>query len=150
MRSGAQRGRIRVMLEAWCRAPALDRQLAAGANVGSSAALVRRAEKLTGRRSRGQVADGLRRALRSARDGTSALTAAVRLDAAEVLASRVVLEALDRRLVAPEPVSPRGMAMLHGLLTEPASPLYCSCDPGTLGGDLRAAASALEPRQAAR
>ena len=83
--------------------------------------------------------------LRSATDGAPGFTAAVRPHRREVLAARTVIETLERRLRAPEPVSARGMAMLGGLLTEGTSPLYRPDEPGALGSQLRAAAAALEP-----
>ena len=83
--------------------------------------------------------------LRSATDTAPGFTAAVRPHRREVLAARTVIEALERRLRAPEPVSARGMAILGGLLTEGTSPLYRPDEPGALGSQLRAAAAALEP-----
>jgi len=62
-----------------------------------------------------------------------------------VLAARGVLATLDRRLRAPEPVTPRGVTLLQALLTDGTSPLYRPSEPGGLGSQLRAAAAALEP-----
>ena len=132
------------LLAVW-RAAELDRQLAAGAAPGASAELALRAHALTGPRSRRQIADGLLRARRSARDRVPGLTAAIRPDPDEVLAARVVLSAIDRRLRSPEPVSARGLAMLRTLLTDGASPLYAPGQRGALGSHLRAVAAALEP-----
>jgi hypothetical protein len=136
------RRRVGLVVAAWWRASELDRQLGAG----TSAILAVRAETLTSQGSRRRLADGLARALRSARDTTPALSAAVRPRAREVLATRTVLAVLDHRLRAPEPVAARGMAMLQGLLTDAASQLYQPGNPGALGSRLRAAAAALEPR----
>ena len=83
--------------------------------------------------------------IRTATDTAPGFTAAVRPDRREVLAARTVIEALERRLRAPEPVSARGMAILGGLLTEGTSPLYRPDEAGDLGSQLRAAAAALEP-----
>ncbi len=83
--------------------------------------------------------------LRSASDTGPGFTAAVPPHGPEVLAARTVIEALKRRLYAPEPVTARGMAMLGTLLTEATSPLYRPEEPGALGSLLRAAAAALEP-----
>jgi hypothetical protein len=91
------------------------------------------------------VAAGLTRAADDAVAGPHAFSAAVRPDAREVVAARVVLATLDRRLRASEPVSARGVALLESLLTDGISPLYRPTEPGALGSRLRAAAAALEP-----
>jgi hypothetical protein len=123
----------------------LDQELAAGVSPQTCEAHALRARTITGRRSRASVARGLQRVLRTATDTSPGFTAAVRPHRREVLAARTVIEALDRRLRAPEPVSPRGMAILGGLLTDGTSPLYRPDQPGALGSQLRAAAAALEP-----
>jgi hypothetical protein len=91
------------------------------------------------------VANGLTRVLRSAHDAGAGFTAAVAPNRQELLAARAVIDAVERRLRRPEPVTARGMAILRELLTEPASPLYRPDEPGALGSRLRAAAAALEP-----
>lgn len=132
------------MVVRW-QAASLDRELAAGVSPGTSEVLALRARTITGRRSRANVARGLATALRSAGDTAPGFTAAVPPARREVLAARTVIEAMERRLRAPEPVAVRGMAMLRELLTEPVSPLYRPDEPGALGSRLRAAAAALEP-----
>jgi hypothetical protein len=144
------RGRARVWqrtsltLVARWQAGQLDRRLAAGASPSANALLAIHAERITGRRSRSRVAAGLARALRDAQAARPGFSAAVRPHRGEVVAARVVLETLERRLRAAEPVSPRGVALLRLLLTDGASPLYRPGESGTLGSDLRAAAAALE------
>jgi hypothetical protein len=71
----------------------------------------------------------------------------VRPDRREIIAARTVLGVLERRLRAPEPVSPNGVAALRELLTDGNGPLYIGSEPGALGSRLRAAAAALEPRR---
>lgn len=143
------RGRILAGLsaswQAWWNAWELDRELAAGTNPQASAALAVRAQRITGRRSRQRVADGLARTLRSVRVDPPGFTAAARPDAGEVLAARETLASLERRLRAPEPVRPRGTAILGLLLTDCTSPLYRPAESGALGGVLHAAAAGLEP-----
>jgi hypothetical protein len=134
-----------VALIVWCRVAQLDRQLAAGTSPQISAEIGLRAQRLTRHRSRTRLADGLAKALSDAQDMTTGFTAAVRPDRREVLAARIVIAALDRRLRAPEPVTAHGVAMLQVLLTEGTSPLYRPSEPGALGSRLRAAAAALEP-----
>ena len=123
----------------------LDHELASGISPQASEALALRARRITGHRSRADAASGLIRALFSAEDAAPGFTAEEQAHHREVLAARTVIAALDRRLRAPEPVAPRGMAMLHVLLTKGTSPLYQPGNPGALGDHLRAAAAALEP-----
>ena len=137
--------RVRVSAVVRWQGARLDRELAAGISPQACEAHALRARRITGRRSRASVAGGLERVLRSATDAAPGLTAAVRPHRREVLAARTVIEALERRLRAPEPVSARGMAMLGGLLTAGTSPLYRPDEPGALGSQLRAAAAVLEP-----
>jgi hypothetical protein len=136
---------VRLGLIVRWQAPRLDRDLAAGVSLRSSAAHELRAVRITGRSRRTSLARGLVRVLRSASDSRARFTAAVAPDRQAVLAARPVIEAVERRLRSPEPVAARGVAMLAELLTEPTSPLYRSGDPGALGSRLRAAAAALEP-----
>lgn len=123
----------------------LDHELASGISPQASEALALRARRISGHKSRANVASGLIRALFSAEDAAPGFTAAERARQREVLAARTVIAALDRRLRAPEPVAPRGMAMLHVLLTRGTGPLYLPGEPGALGDQLRAAAAALQP-----
>ena len=144
-RSAAYWRRVRVFAVVRWQGARLDRELAAGIGPQTSEAHALRARTITGRRSRASVARGLQRVIRTATDTAPGFTAAVRPDRREVLAARAVIEALERRLRAPEPVSARGMAILGGLLTEGTSPLYRPDEAGALGSQLRAAAAALEP-----
>jgi len=141
--TGWRRVRLGVVVR-W-RGALLDRDLAAGVSLRSSDAHALRAVRITNRRRRMSLAGGLVRVLRRASDSKARFTAAVPPDRRAVLAARPVIEALERRLVSPEPVAARGVAMLAELLTEPTSPLYRPHDPGALGSRLRAAAAALEP-----
>ena len=120
--SGWRRVRLGVIVR-W-QAARLDRDLADGVSLRSSDAHVLRAVRITGRRRRANLADGLARVLRSASDSRGRFSAAVPPDRRAVLAARPVIEALERRLLSPEPVAARGVAMLGELLAEPTSPLY--------------------------
>lgn len=149
-RLGVCRGRldgVRLALIATWRATQLDRQLAAGARPGEGTLLAVHGQRITSRRGRARVADGLARAVPDALSGPR-FSAAVQPDRREVLAARTVLSVLDRRLRAPEPVTARGVAQLRELLIDGAGPLYRCSEPGALGSRLRAAAAALEPRGA--
>jgi hypothetical protein len=132
-------------LLAWWQSAELDRLLATGAAPAHSAVLAARARVITRRRSRLRIADGLVRARRSARDRPAGFSAAIQPDVEEIVAARVVLTTLDRRLRAAEPVSARGIAMLRTLLTDGSSALYAPRARGALGSELRAVAAALEP-----
>ena len=137
--------RVRLSVSVRWQAARLDRELAAGLSPRSSELLAHHARRITGRRSRISVADGLARTLRSANDAIPAFAAAVRPHGQEVLTARPVLAALERRVRGPEPIAPRGMAMLRSLLTDGTSPLYRPDEHGALGSQLRAAAAALGP-----
>jgi hypothetical protein len=129
---------------------ASDRELAAGSTSLPAQILAVRAQRITGSRSRRSLAAGLARVLKAAADSGANLTAAIGPDRHEVLAGRIVLGALERRLQAPEPVRAQGVAMLRLLLIEPDSPLYRPGEVGALGSRLRAAAAELEPGGGAR
>jgi hypothetical protein len=155
MSATTNRGRIQVHLPAsggatvalvarW-RAAELDRQLAAGARPEDEPLLAIRGRRITSTPNRARLADGLSRTVRDARRASPGFSAAARPDRREVLAASTVLAVLERRLRAPEPVTPRGMALIMMLLTEGAGPLYRPSERGALGSRLRAAAAALEP-----
>jgi hypothetical protein len=122
----------------------LDHELASGVSPETSEALATRARRITGQRSRADAASRLIQALFGAEDAAPGFTAAEQAHHRELLAARTVIAALDRRLRAPEPVAPRGMAMLNVLLTNGTRPLYQPGEPGGLGEQLRAAAAALQ------
>lgn len=148
LRERATRGRrIRLALLSRLRAVELDREIAAGTGLQTSPLLASRARSIVGKRSRRRLAGGLARVLKSVERSGPGLTAAVPPDCREVLAARVVISTLARRLRSPEPVNPRGVAVLQTLLTDGSSPLYTPCESGALGSQLRAAAAALEPAE---
>ena len=132
--------RLRLAVIAWWGAPRLDRQLVAGASPQGSSVLALRARRITTRRSRGRVADGLARAMRDARATRVGFCAALGPDRRELLAARTVLGALERRLRAPDAVGARGVGLLYVLLSDGSSPLYRPGGHGALGSELRAAA----------
>jgi hypothetical protein len=144
LRGGTRLGDLLLHLYAAWHSTTLDRELAGGVDPQTSAVLALRARKLTGPRGRKLVADGLAGALRRAKEYSPGITAALRPDARELLDARTVLAALDRRLRGSEAVTAQGVAMLGGLLTDAASPLYRPSGPGELASRLRAAAAALE------
>jgi hypothetical protein len=130
-------------LAAALRGGELDRRLAAGIDPQTTEVLALRAAKITARRSRTRVADGLARARLSAGRPSPGFTAAMRPDAAELSAAGSLLADLDDRLRGPEPINPQGVAILRELLTEPASPMYQYSEAGALAEWLRTAAATL-------
>jgi hypothetical protein len=145
LRSRVRRGRsIRLAILSRLQAGELDRQIAAGVDLRSSPLLATRARSLVRARRRNHLAAGLARGLKSAERGGQRLSTALAPDRREVLAARVVIGALERRLRSSEPVDPRGVAILQTLLTDGESALYRPSEAGALGSRLRAAAVALE------
>jgi hypothetical protein len=143
--TGGRLDRAHARLLALRHAGELDRQLGAGVNPQTTAALTLRAERITRRRSRVSLANGLAGALHSAQHATPGLTSAVRPQAPELIAASSVLAGLDRRLRDPEPINPQGVALLRELLTDAASTLYQPSNPGALVNRLRTVAATLEP-----
>jgi hypothetical protein len=150
-RSGGGRGpRVRLgraplrLIACW-RSGELDCQLAAGINPQTTTVLALHAERIIERRSRTRLANGLTRALRSARDTAPGFTAAVRPYAPELIAADSALAALHCCLRSPAPVNAQGVAILRALLTDAASPLYQPSEPGALINRLRTAAATLGP-----
>jgi hypothetical protein len=146
LRYGGERWRrVYAELTVWWRAARLDRQLAEGASPVASAALTVHARRITATRGRARVAAGLERVRRDALAPRPGYSATIRPHRREALAARTVLDALVRRLRAPERVSARGVALLRVLLTDGSSALYRPGEDGALGSALRSAAIALEP-----
>jgi hypothetical protein len=110
VRAGCWRRLHVALIARWC-APRLDRQLAAGASPGATAVLAARAQRIAERGTRLRVADGLARAVRDAQATAPTVSAAVVPHRQEVQASGTVLATLERRLRAPKPVTPRGVAI---------------------------------------
>jgi hypothetical protein len=139
---GPRLGDARLHLLAGWQSGELDRRLAAGVDPQTTDVLALRAERITTRRSRTRVANGLTRALRSARQSKPGLTAA-RPCAPELTAAGELIAALDDCLRRAEPVSAQGVAILRILLTDQASALYQPSESGVLAAQLRIARAAL-------
>lgn len=142
-RPRVRRPRLRLALTVWWRGAELDRRLADGEDPASSDALALRARRITTARSRARLAGGLAGAVRSAGGERAVFTAAIRPQSPELLEAGALIATLERRLRAPEPVAPRGVAIVSSLLIDGNSPLYLPAEPGVLGSRLRAAAAAL-------
>jgi len=103
----------------------------------------RRAEQITSLRSRRKLAANLNRTLRKAELPQASFTAAVPLQRHEILSARSEIERLAKDLVAPGDVEPRGVLLVHRLLTDGSSPFYTPGAEGELGRAVRHAHAAL-------
>jgi hypothetical protein len=120
----ARRVRLRDRLVARLRTDRLDAELAEGAQPDASPALALRAHELIGPSMRRGLARQIRRLVRDAMSGKVWVVAEVAPRRREVVEAADDLEALARRLTAPEPVSARGVAVVRRLLTDGTGPLY--------------------------
>jgi hypothetical protein len=115
-------------IRVWLRRGALDRKLAEGADPALSPELARRARQLTAPRFRAGLAAGLRNIAEAAEEPPGSRSAQVPLQRREILAEHGLIHALAEDLEAPEPVNPRGVALVERLLVSGNSPFYAS-DP---------------------
>ena len=130
------------------RAPVLDRRLISGADPSREADLLARAKRVSSRRRRERLADGLERALAEAEAPPAglALTAAAPLAREDVRGAKTLILDVARRLRSTEPVDPQGVLLVRRLLTDSASPLSSHSDDVSLRRALRQANAALTPR----
>jgi hypothetical protein len=140
----ARRVGFRDRLAARLRAHRLDRELAAGTAPDADVAHVLRAATLIAPAQRSMLARSLLRIVRDARERPAGFTARAPVTRRTALAAAEELDALARRLVAPEPVDVRGVAQVGRLLSDVASPLY-SGPAGALRGAAQRALASLEP-----
>jgi hypothetical protein len=132
--------RARDRLLAWLRAPRLDTALAADATVG----LALRARTLVRVRARRALAQAAWRVLaEAAQPPTVHVPVPVCRDRVQGCAPE--LEDLIRRLLAPGPVSPQGIAQASALLSDASSPLYHRANPDDLRARVISAVDALDP-----
>jgi hypothetical protein len=120
----ARRARVRDRVVAWWRAGSLERELACGVAPESRPALALRAQALVTPTVRAGLARQLQRVVRDAQVGHRSLAAKIPTRSREVVAAAHELDALAVRLLAPGPVSARGVAKVRVLLTDGAGPLY--------------------------
>jgi hypothetical protein len=120
----ARQVRLRDRLAVRLNARRLDRELADGAAPDTEIRRSLRAAALIAPCERSMLARSLRRIVRDAHDGRTALSmrAPVMRDAARGAADE--LDALAARLAAPVPVSVQGVAQVGRLLGDAGSPLY--------------------------
>ncbi len=124
----------------------LTRELAEGADSGSSPQLALRAEQLTGNRHRKQLTSTLRRVISEAHDRRPAPARVVIINRAAVLDAEDAIDALIARLSYAEPLRAEGMAIAERMLSNAdGSPLYNPAEPGSLRRLVRVATEALDP-----
>jgi hypothetical protein len=127
------------------RASSLDRALADGVQSESSIALVARGQVLMSRRMRQRLAWDLLILARTSLDVRTPRERRRPVAWGAVAASYDEIDRLGRRLLAPEPVAPRGVALTRLLLRNAAGPLFCADGPDDLTAAVRQALAALEP-----
>ncbi len=79
----------------------------------------------------------------AAEEPPAVLTSQVPLNRREILARRELFLELANDLRSPDPVSPRGVALIERLMTDSYSPCYASSRAGELSQALRHARAAL-------
>lgn len=109
-------------LVARCRSGSLDRELIEGFSPEECPYLAARALQLTSGKSRRDLARGLDRVL--AGGDRSPFSPAMPVERARVTGAGAELRALRERLLAPDPLPARGVAMVYELLSDGAGPLY--------------------------
>jgi hypothetical protein len=118
----------------------LDRELIAGADPGSSPQLAARAARLTGRRTRTEVAGELERLLAAPASGRRW---SVLPHGRAVTANAEAIAELADLLRGPVPLYAGGLAMLRALLTDGTGPVYTDTVGLTLALALRDARLAI-------
>lgn len=121
----------------------LDQQLAAGRSPESSPLLSLRAQRLARPATRLALAHSLARLLHEAASPRARRQIPLADPGTMRAVERDLVDLVDH-LVAPAPVSARGVALVHELLVDGAGPLYRT-SPRALRAELRNAARALEP-----
>jgi hypothetical protein len=123
----------------------LDQRLAAGCSPESTRLLAARAQYIVSLPHRTSLARSWDHVLRVATRGPSVRTPAVPLNVRAVLAAEPAIRELTERLVAPLPVTARGVAAAAVLLTNATSPVYGRQSPDALADPLDAAIAELDP-----
>ncbi|MDQ2748864.1 MAG: hypothetical protein M3Y44_04960 [Actinomycetota bacterium] len=138
----AVEARIRDRLAVQLHADRIDAELARGASPDATVSSALRSRALTSDQSRRILARGLRRALKRAKE-TSTATSAVPVNRAGVISAEREIMQLQHVLLSAGPVSVRGVAQVRMLLITGTGPLYSRGAGITLRADLRAAIDAL-------
>ncbi len=139
---------LRRRLEAVLLADRLDHALAQGTLPETDVLLALRAERLARARTRTELARSVGRLLRVAAEPQHGLTRAPSMAVLErVRESHDALEELVDHLLAPVPVSARGVALVRLLLRDGSGPLFRYESREDLTSQVRLAIAALDPGQ---
>jgi hypothetical protein len=139
---------LRSLVKAALLSDRLDRTLAAGVEPETDVLLALRAERLACVRTRNELARAVGRLLRAAAAPEHSLSRAPSMAVlARVREARPELEDLVDHLLAPVPVSARGMALVRQLLRDGSGPLFRYESQGDLRRQVRCASAALEPAE---
>jgi hypothetical protein len=136
-------GPLTLRLRVFVRRQRLDHQLAEGADPHTDPALGLRAAQLCRARTRRVIARRLRRSLRTAPKATAPGRGSRSLLRDQILAESDALMDLIRRLEAPGPAEPMGVALARLLVTDPVGPLSVQSEPATLYMVVRLATAAI-------
>jgi hypothetical protein len=139
--------RLADRLHARLLGPSLDHQLAAGCPPESNRLLAARAQDIVSLPRRTSVAGSWEHLLRVARRAPAVRTRAVPLNAAAILAAEPAIREMMDRLIAPLPVTARGVAAATIPLVDAASPVYGRQSPEALADLLDVAITQLDPAQ---
>jgi hypothetical protein len=129
--------------------PLLDRDLIAGADPRRDPALERRGRRVCARRRREKLAAALEAVVARADRGGATLSSSAPVAGDDVLAARVALLDLARRLRSDAPVDPQGVLLARRLLSDPVSALNSGSGAVPLLAALRSVNAALNPRRSA-
>lgn len=147
----ARRTTLRERISARLHAPSLDRRLAAGAAPESDVLLALRARRLARIESRRELALSVMRLLAAAeprrRSPLLPFEPQPMAVMPRVVAAHDDLERLVTSLLAPAPVSARGVAAVSLLLSDGSGPLYRAESTDDLGALVRRTIVALDPVQ---
>lgn len=143
-----ERSRATARMRARVCARRFDRELAQGVSPDSSAGLSVRAHDLIGVRTRGMLAQAIRRLVEDATHPRRPHRFTVPICRSKVRRSRSTLEEVADRLVGGEPLDARGLALLRLLLSDGAGPVFDHPGANDLEPALERVIAALEVRAA--
>jgi hypothetical protein len=138
-----ERSSLGVRVRALVHSRALDRQLAGGADPGTSRELARRAQKITSRSYRRMLANSLDAAVSHAEGRQPRFSAVPPMATREIRASRAALLELARSLRSDGAVSAEGVALAQDLVTDGSGPLFMTTEHDALWRAARRATEAL-------
>jgi hypothetical protein len=137
---------IMLRMRVAARRDSLTQALSGGADPATSPELAMWAARLTRDRHRRVIARTLRRTIADAHHPTLTRYGFVLIRRRAVIDAEHEFDALIKRLHSPEPVAPRGMALIQRIVTDGGwSPMYSPAAPGALRHLIALATEALDP-----